>query len=320
LTWAIDSGCDYADSSFSDPGFMTKEYVGTGTIGSYIQDEWKFAPKWSLELGGRMDYEFYGGFQPSARGSLSYKLTEDSMVYGAISRSFLMPPAPGRFVDVSLMNGGSRMVVDRGLDATGMLGYEIGYRKKFFKKLDTSYALYWHEYSDVFGTNTMMHMPPKPNLMAVRNIGEASMYGFESEAKYPITRKLTLVGNYTYQALDWRTSVPKFTSAMDLNTPPKHKFMVGPRYKVTDRLTLSGQVYFVDDVKGPLPIFPLFQKHIPAYFRVDLRAEYELIKKRAWLAVGVQNLTDPAHFEATSGFETEAQVPRMVYGELRMTF
>jgi iron complex outermembrane receptor protein len=319
LTWGIDSRADYTDASYSDPQFLTNEYVGNGIIGTYVQDEWKFAPKWVLELGGRIDYDFYGGFQPSARGSLGYKPTDDSMIYGALSRAYLMPPAAGRFVDFKMMNNTNRMHAAPSLDATSMMGYEVGYRKKFFEKIETNCAVYWHEYYRAIGTETIYHLPPKEIDMPVGNIGRYSIYGFESEAKYKITKKLSLLGNYTYQAPDWRSNV-RFTSAMDLNTPPKHKFMIGPRYDLTDKIHLSSQLFYVSKTKAPNPTFPIFQKHIDEYFRLDLRAEYEFIKDRGWFAVGVQNLLDPAHFEGTSSMESEAQVPRMVYLEVKMTF
>jgi len=65
---------------------LSNDHVTTGIIGLYLQDEWRFAPKWALNLGGRIDYEAYGGFQPSARMALSYELNQNSLVYG---------PSPG---------------------------------------------------------------------------------------------------------------------------------------------------------------------------------------------------------------------------------
>jgi len=60
--------------------------------------------------------------------------------------------------------------------------------------------------------------------------------------------------------------------------------------------------------------------HIDGYCRLDLRAEYEFWKKRAAFAVGVSNLIDPQHYEGTTGFMNNAEVPRMVYAEFRVNF
>ena len=67
--------------------------MSTAIVGLYLQDPWRFAARWALSLGARIDHESYGGFQPSARAALSYDLTKDSMVHAAVSRAFQMPAA-----------------------------------------------------------------------------------------------------------------------------------------------------------------------------------------------------------------------------------
>jgi outer membrane receptor protein involved in Fe transport len=74
----------------------------------------------------------------------------------------------------------------------------------------------------------------------------------------------------------------------------------------------------VDSVRAPDPGFPFVSRTIDAYVRLDLRAEYELRRDRASIAVGVRNLLDDHHPEGTSAFFNSAEVPRMVYAELRL--
>ena len=71
LTYGLDTRTDLLDTHYGDPQTLSKTHVDTAIFGLYAEDEWRFAPKWALRLGGRLDYEFYGGFQPSARISLS---------------------------------------------------------------------------------------------------------------------------------------------------------------------------------------------------------------------------------------------------------
>ena len=66
-TWGVDTRIDLLDGGNASPFMLSKNFVTTGIVGLYLQDEWRVAPKWMLSLGGRVDYEFYGGFQPSAR-------------------------------------------------------------------------------------------------------------------------------------------------------------------------------------------------------------------------------------------------------------
>ncbi len=315
VTWGIDNRVDILDTGNSDPYSLSKDFVATDIIGLYVQDEWRFAPKWALDLGARIDYEFYGGFQPSARGALSYALTDNSQLYGAVSRAFQMPPPTLRFLDMPLMNGLLHVTGDREVDVEALMAYELGYRGKFFDRLDAEANLFWHECADV-ATITPGLGPP--GLIRAHNDNRAddSLYGVELDAKYAATKKLTLLGTYTFQELNWRSSRPY--RERDLISPPRHKFMLGARYDLTDDLNLSSHLYYVDTVKAPNPANPFLPRHVDPYLRLDLRAEHEFWKDRASVAVGVRNLLDSGHYEGGTQFVNDAEVPRMFYVELRL--
>jgi len=318
LSWGIDTRMDLLDDTISNTGLTIDRYYTTGVVGAYLQDTWRFAPKWSLEFGGRIDYDAYGGFQPSARASLAYEIDHQSMVYGAVSRAFENPTVASRYADVDEFNGLVNVQGHKDMHATSVIAYELGYRRKFFDRLDTKSSLYWHEYDNAIGIRPHLGFPVL-FYMNSECLGPYSTYGYEFESKYAITKKLSLLGHYTLQFMDWRADA-QFNSSTDSITPPKHKFMIGPRYDVTDNLHLSGQIWHVTHVKAPNPANPLFLNHLDGYTRLDLRAEYEFWKKQAAFAVGVSNLLDPQHYEATTSFLNNAEVPRMVYAELRISF
>ncbi|MFQ5489737.1 MAG: TonB-dependent receptor plug domain-containing protein [Phycisphaerae bacterium] len=313
--WGIDSRVDILDAGNSDPFMLSKGFVSTAILGLYLQEEWRFAPRWTLNLGGRIDYEFYGGFQPSARASLSYDLSDDALIYGAVSRAFHMPTAAGRFLNIPLVNGLSRATSNRGVDPTTLVAYEIGYRGKPAERLDTRLNLFWHQYDEVATLSPTLGPPGLLQYNLDNRAGQASLYGAEVEATYRATEKLTLLGNYTYQQLNWDVDEP-FTDR-DFITPPKHKFMLGARYSVNDDLRLSSHLYYVDATNAPNPANPFQSRGIDPYFRLDLRAEYEFWDDRASVAVGVSNLLDSGHFEGSTLFLNDAEVPRMVFAELR---
>lgn len=314
-TWGIDTRLDLLDAGNSDPYLLSKSFVSTAIIGLYAQEEWRFAPRWTLNLGGRIDYEFYGGFQPSARASLSYDLSDDSMLYAAVSRAFHMPTAAGRFIDFPLVNGLARVTSNRDLDPTTLIAYELGYRGRPLDRLNASLNLFWHQYDEVTTLSPRLGPPGLLRNHLNNRSGNVSLYGIEAEAKYKVSDKFTLLGNYTYQQLNWDVSKP-FTDR-DYITPPKHKFMLGARYSVNDDLRLSSHLYYVDAVQAPNPSNPFSPRHIDPYFRLDLRAEYEFWNDRASVAVGVRNLLDSGHYEGGTLFLNDAEVPRTVFAELR---
>lgn len=318
LTWGVDTRTDLLDAGNADPYLLTEDFSSTAILGAYVNDEWQFAPRWRLDLGARIDYEFYGGFQPSGRVALSYELSESSFLYGAISRAFQMPPLGIRFLKIPLLDGLAHMTSEQNVNAEQVIAYELGYRGDFLKKkLQTNANVFAHQTDDMY---IMYLRPGSPGLLReyFTNSFPAWTYGVELDGRYAVTQKLTLLGNYTFERFEENGSYD--SGLIDEITKPRHKFMVGTRYSPLDRLHLSGHLYYVDAVTGPNPLFPQFRKEIDSYFRLDLRGEYEFWKDRGSVAVGVSNLLDPHHPEGTTSLSNSAEVPRMVYAEIRMVF
>lgn len=315
LTWGLDTRFDYTDATNADPQLLTDSIVRTAILGLYLQDEWRFTTKWTLNLGGRIEYDAYGGFEPSGRAALSYHLSDSSMVYGAVSRAFHMPPAARRFLDFPLTGGIMRVRADHNADAEVLVAYELGYRGRHFGRLDLNLNLFWHGYSDLIMSDTKSGSPGMMHIVGDKR-ADARLYGAELDAKYPLTKSLTLLGNYTFQYLDWigEGSIKK----TGLLSPPKHKFMVGTRYDLTGDLHLSSHLYFVDNVMAENPILPMLPRYVHSYFRLDLRAEYEFWKDQASFAVGVRNLLDSGHLEGGDANVYAGEVPRMIYAQLRI--
>ncbi|GMU34389.1 MAG: TonB-dependent receptor [Planctomycetia bacterium] len=317
FTYGIDSRWDLVDTSLADPFMLTRDHVQTGTVGAYVQDQWRFAERWTLDLGARVDYDTYGGFEPSGRASLSYAPTDDSSVYGAISRAFSMPPGATRFLNLPLMAGLARVTADQDIDAQGIMAYEAGYRKTFLeKKLSFDANVFLHDYTNL---TTLSPQLGPPGLIQQRfdNSGDGILYGVELDSKYKISKALTLLANYTYQQFDWSAH----TSFHEKDTlyPPKHKAMVGARYDLTEQLSLNGHVYYVDSTNGTNPNFPFFKRRYDPYIRVDLNTEYRFWEDKAALQVGVRNLMDKSHAEGGSSFIHAGETERMVYAELRLS-
>ena len=316
LTWGVDTRVDLMDAGNAHPQQLSKDFVSTAIIGIYAQDEWRFAPRWTLNLGARIDYEFYGGFQPSGRAALSYELTDDSLLYGAVSRAFQMMPAALRFTEFPLLNGLSYVTVNRDSKAQTLMAYELGYRARWFERLTLNWNLFWMVDSNV---STLQPRLGPPGLLRFHadSVADASIYGSEFDWRWRANSRLTLLGNYTYQQSKWNADTA--FQGTDAITAPKHKFMLGARYSPTDDLHLSAHAFWVDAVTAPDPLNPFGSKRIDPYWRLDLRGEYEFWKDQASLAIGVRNLLDSHHPEGASQFINDAEVSRMIYAEMRFS-
>ncbi|MCK4342479.1 MAG: TonB-dependent receptor [Phycisphaerae bacterium] len=315
LTWGIDTRFDYTDATNADPQMLSEGIVRTFIGGVYVQDEWRFAPRWALNLGVRCEYDSYGGFQPSGRAALSYQLRDDSLVYVAASRAFHMPTGARRFLEAPIADGFMYIRSDPHADAEKLMAYEVGYRAKFFDRLELNLNAFWHEYTDLIISDSYRGPPGIIQIVGGRTVA-ANLYGTELDFRYRATERLTFLGNYTYQQLDWTPG----TSILDagLITPPKHKYMLGARYEPLDNLHLSSHAYFVDRVRTPNGDLPMAHRAIDQYVRLDLQAEYVFWDERAAFSLGVRNLLDTGHLEGGSSQLGMGEVPRMYYAQLRV--
>ncbi len=315
LTWGLDTRWDLTSAANADPFMLTRDIVRTGAVGLYLQDEWSLAPRWNLGLGGRLDYDFYGGFESAARASLSYDLAEGAVLYGAVSRAVHMPPAARRFLDFPIADPILHIVGARDLDAEQLLAFELGYRGRFFDRLAVNVNMFWHDYRDLIANKTGFG-PPGLLSFTSANTHQLGLYGIELETRYTASDQLTLLGHYTFQLLDSSVSL----NGMDSITPPQHKFMLGARWSPAEDLHVSSHLYYVSDVTADSAESPGSTNDIDDYFRLDLQAEYEFWNDRAALALGVRNLLDRQHPEGGSTAVDSGEIPRMIYAELRISF
>ncbi len=315
LTWGLNGRVDLLDATNSDPQLLSRPSVETATLGIDIKDRWRLRPGWSLDLGGSIQYEFYGGFQPSAEAALQYEVSKTAQLFSSVSRAFQMPPAALRFIEFPLLNGLVWTTADREVDPTTLIAYQLGWRWQPNHRLHTSLAAFWHDFDD-YTPLTPQLGPPGLVQLSVANGARADIYGLEWEARYAVTDKFTLLSNYTFQYLTWDSSLPY--RQMDYIYPPKHKAMIGAVYRPNTDWCLSTYLYYVDAVTAPNADFPLVGRNIDAYVRWDLRAEREFRDHHASLAFGVRNLTDDNHPEGGTLFINSGEVPRMVYVECRL--
>jgi iron complex outermembrane receptor protein len=316
FTWGIDTRLDQFDGSNADPFITDEAIIQSGIISIYAHNEWQVSDSWRLDLGGRVDYDSYFGFQWSGRTAMRYQIDERSSVYGAISRAYQSAPAAVRNLNLPIANPFVYLTVDQDVVSTDLLAYEIGYHTQPNEKFELGITPYWHEYDNI-STNGLAAPPPGPIHLKNRTTAEASLYGVEVDARYRLSDNTLLLGNYTYQDVYWRSKSNFIDS--DYIRPPRHKFMTGVRNSPIENLHLSAHLYFTDCTSaadGADLIKPL---RIDKVFRLDLRAEYEFWNDRAALAVGVQNLLDNHHYEGSTSFLNSSEVPRMVYAELRLS-
>ena len=315
LTWGIDTRLDFVDTHQADPYMLTRPRVRSGMVGVYLQDRWALAPHWWLDMAGRVDYDRYGGIEPSARLALSHELSDDVLVYGAVSRAFQRIPGALQFVRIPYLGGLVNITSTDNDTPQKVIAYELGSRARLSDRAQVSAVLFWHEYDDL--TTLSMELGP-PGLLRIHNESraKASTYGLEIDAECELSERVSLHANYTFERMDWRSHVD-FRDE-DYMTMPEHKCMIGAVCSPTDDWHLSAHAYYVGEVLAPDYVNPIAVYNIDDYVRVDVRSEHEFKDDSVALAIGVRNLLDAHHYEGMTSFADATQVPRIVYAELRV--
>ncbi len=171
----------------------------------------------------------------SGRVSLSYKLTEDSLVYGSISRGNKAGGYP-RFTG----NAASGLP-ETGYDDTSIWAYELGWKAQFPEVGTTiSLAGFYNDVKDeaIFGYDAVTASFPIENF-------DLENYGFELEASKEFDNGFSLVGGLTYTHSEI-TGIPAngvLAAAVGNETPnvPRWSGNLGIAYRgPADFLDMSG--------------------------------------------------------------------------------
>ncbi|SNS25886.1 catecholate siderophore receptor [Pseudomonas japonica] len=276
------------------------------TRAAYAFDTIELDPQWQLNLGTR-----YDAFDTTAKSSTTGKATNNSHFWswqaglvwkpaenGSIYTSFATSATPpGGLVDGAEPNpltpGNSTLVSD--LEPETTKNYEIGTKwDVFHNRVALTAAIFRTEKENtriLVSNNTY------------QNAGTTRVDGIELGASGKLTDKWQVFAGYSYlksEAVDpglaGRSGVvtagPNPAKGNELPNTPKHSFSLWTTYDVTDKLTLGGGAFYVDDVWGDVNN----TVYVPSYVRYDAMASYKLTKN-VDLQLNVQNLTDEVYYD-----------------------
>jgi catecholate siderophore receptor len=298
----------------NDPwtGSITRDYATvtdteSTTRAAYVFDTIELDPQWLLNLGTR-----YDSFRTKADSTTTGKATNDTNFWswqaglvwkpaenGSIYASFATSATPpGGVVDGVDTNpytpGNSTIKSD--LEPETTKNYEIGTK--------------WDLFHDRLALTAAIFRTEKENTRVLvdngtyANSGTTRVDGFELGASGKITDKWQVFAGYSYlkseavdpgQAGDRNgklTGGANPAKGNELPNTPKNSFSLWTTYAVTDRFTLGGGAFYVDEVWGDLNN----TVYVPSYVRYDAMAAYKLTKNID-LQLNVQNLTNEVYYD-----------------------
>ena len=264
-----------------------------GLANVFAQDTMALGERLRLTLGAKFEHNNYTGmeFQPNAR--LAWQLTEQSLLWGSLSRAVRTPSR----LDRELFSPGSPpfTVIAGGPDfqSEKLTAFEIGYRAQPTQRLSYSVTAYRHKYDDLRSVEGVL-----PSVIA--NMMEGDTHGLE------------LWGSW--QAADWwRISAGLNTLHKNLRFKPgstdtrlqaagndaEHKVTLRSSMNLGPRGELDVNLRSVGALPNPA---------IPSHVALDLRFGWH-VSRNVELSLTGFNLLDRSRPEFGT-LATRGEVPR----------
>lgn len=244
----------------------------------YIQDEWKFAPKWTVTPGIRIDHHSSFGTHTSPSISLGYDVNAKTNVYAAYKEYFLAP-TPYQLFDG--FNGNRDLKPETGRE------FDLGVHHKFGKTWNSNLSFFSRHTKDRIG---WVMTNPAAFTGQYRNFDTEKAYGINADVRKQLTNHLSARLGYTYTHID---ATPTRKANRD-GYVPKHAVNAGLDYndaKWDAHLDIRG---VIDRPGTAANVFPR-----KTYWLADISANYR-VRENVTVFGRINNIFDTYYAEQSS--------------------
>ena len=250
---------------------------------AFAQDEWNFAPDWTLTAGLRYDHYSDFGSTVNPRVALvwqtSYNLTS-KLLYG---RAFRAPSFTEQFsVNNPVAQGNPN------LDPETINTVELAFDYQATPELHTKLNVFGYWYDDIIRL-----VPVASQGNTFQNAGDQNGYGLELEAQWKVLRDLQLHANYALQI-----STDKTTS-QDVGFAPTHQLYGRADWQFWPSWNLDAQANWVADRKRPPGDA---RNQISNYVTLDMTLRGEDLFANWGVSASVRNLLNSNAMEPSLPF------------------
>jgi iron complex outermembrane receptor protein len=253
----------------------------------FVQDEIKLSESLEFTIGVKLERNDYTGWEnlPSAR--LAWKLAENHLLWGAVSRAVRAPARLDRDFFLTIAVPGLTIPIIVGgptFESEIANVYEIGYRAQPAQSVSYSITAFWHEWDRLRSGQL-----PVPQPAMVQNMIEGDTYGLEAWASWQVLRPWRLSGGFTTLHKDLRVK-PGSTDPVGptaLGNDADQQWMLRSLFNLTDKHEFDVMVRHVSSLPDPA---------VPAYTAVDARLGWRA-SREVEVSLVLQNLFDAEHAE-----------------------
>jgi iron complex outermembrane recepter protein len=232
-----------------------------------------------LTVGSKFEYSTYSGFEflPSAR--LGWQVTNEAMLWGAISRAVRTPARLDRELTAPGVLDAAKQ-----FDSESVLAYELGYRGQVAPTASISVSLFYNDYDKL----RMLTVTPTRRFQ-FDNAMHGYTYGVETWADWQVldwwrlSPGMTVLQKHLREDPDAAT----FVLYQHAGDDPKHQYFLRSSMDLGRQIELDFSVRAIDDLPGPT---------VDSYVAVDARLGWHVSDH--WdVAIAGFNLLDDRHPE-----------------------
>ena len=174
------------------------------SLGAYLEDDWKFAPQWTLNVGGRLDHVSIENdktptVDAGARDDVSWaghlgltcELSEAWSLTGLAATSYRTPNILELFKNINL-GGGITEIGNPDLDPERTIFLETG-----IHYAGPTVGVHFSAYAN-FVDDMIVSTPVAPTLYRMDTVSSAEIYGAEAEALWQFAPGWEAFGNMAY--------------------------------------------------------------------------------------------------------------------------
>ena len=265
-----------SNSSNSLSGYEDRKLTN---ISLFVQDTWKFADKWTLVPGLRMDSHSAFGTHWSPKVAINYLADADTQVYASWGRVFKAPTADDLYYKAGGMYGNPDLQAETGYTAT------IGMNHNFNEKTSVGISFFQSRLNDAIA---WLNIPGTWNYVAT-NLDEEKRQGMELSFKQELSPMWSYDIGYSYIRREATKKANGIAMGVDPSNLQPNVYRIGVHYKSGAwKANLLGTIGSGLDAQ--------YYNNNSSYNVWDFNLSYD-IKKNLTTYFKVNNLTNQEHFE-----------------------
>ncbi|NQZ60365.1 MAG: TonB-dependent receptor [Lentisphaeraceae bacterium] len=283
----------------------------------YVQDKITVVEdRFYLTAGLKAEYNNFTDFEAMPSLRAVYSPDEKQTFWASVSRAVRTPSFFENDSDILFGISEPPTYTFKGNDkaqSENLTAYELGYRVKPAENIILDFTAFYYDYEDIISYE--IAFAPPFNSGIVKNDAKAEVYGAELAAKWIASEDLIIQMAYSYASM--KLEVPGSSSEINYGfgntlTPgsqgvlasddnlPKHMANLRASYSLTEKLILSGAVYYMAENEN---------NEISSWTRVDVGLIYQAMDNLE-ISIHAANLTDNYREESNDQFANDAQQTR----------